>query len=77
LGLVYAFFEPSQLEDAFTVVEDAAQGGPFCCEVAPSEHKRGRDVFGELGGTLPLLRSLKQRFDPDAVLNPGRFAGGL
>lgn len=77
LGLVYAFFEPGRLQGAFAVVEDAAEGGPFCCEAAPPERKRGHDVFGDLGGRLPLLRALKQRFDPDAVLNPGRFAGRL
>jgi glycolate oxidase FAD binding subunit len=27
--------------------------------------------------TLPLMRELKQRFDPNRILNPGRFVGGL
>jgi glycolate oxidase FAD binding subunit len=28
-------------------------------------------------GTLPLMRELKQRFDPNRILNPGRFVGGI
>jgi glycolate oxidase FAD binding subunit len=27
--------------------------------------------------TLPLIRELKQRFDPNRILNPGRFVGGI
>jgi glycolate oxidase FAD binding subunit len=27
--------------------------------------------------TLPLMRELKQRFDPNRILNPGRFLGGI
>jgi FAD/FMN-containing dehydrogenase len=27
--------------------------------------------------TLPLMRELKHRFDPNRILNPGRFRGGL
>ena len=46
-------------------------------ERAPLFAKLGRDVFGELGGELPLVRALKARFDPAGVLNPGRFAGGV
>ena len=41
------------------------------------EVKRERDVFGGAEQTLPLARALKQRFDPQGVLNPGRFQGRL
>jgi glycolate oxidase FAD binding subunit len=27
--------------------------------------------------TLPLMRELKRRFDPNCILNPGRFLGGI
>jgi glycolate oxidase FAD binding subunit len=27
--------------------------------------------------TLPLMRELKHRFDPNRILNPGRFVGGI
>jgi FAD/FMN-containing dehydrogenase len=34
-------------------------------------------MFGDLGSAASLVAALKQRFDPDRVLNPGRFAGRL
>jgi len=46
-------------------------------EVAPEWVKRGRDVFGESPATLSLLRALKDQFDPERILNAGRFAGAL
>jgi glycolate oxidase FAD binding subunit len=35
------------------------------------------DVWGNPGDTLPLMRAIKQRFDPKGTLNPGRFVGGI
>ena len=37
----------------------------------------GIDVFGPAPDSLPLMRALKQRFDPARVLAPGRFVGRL
>lgn len=42
---------------------------------APPDWKRGLDVWGRQPETLDLMRALKQEFDPDRVLNPGRFVG--
>jgi len=39
--------------------------------------KRRADVFGDAGDALPLMRRVKESFDPDATLSPGRFVGGL
>jgi glycolate oxidase FAD binding subunit len=39
--------------------------------------KRAHDVFGDPPGGLGIMRALKQRFDPQGILNPGRFAGGV
>ncbi len=30
------------------------------------------DVWGPIGDSLPLMRAVKQQFDPDGLLNPGR-----
>ncbi len=35
------------------------------------------DCWGTLPGSLPLMREIKRRFDPEGVLNPGRFLGGI
>jgi glycolate oxidase FAD binding subunit len=42
----------------------------------PESLRPGPDVF--MGASeLKLMRSIKQRFDPDGILNPGRFAGRI
>ena len=38
---------------------------------------RDIDPWGPAGNAFPIMQSLKQRFDPERRLNPGRFAGGL
>jgi hypothetical protein len=35
------------------------------------------DAFGPEPEGLPLMRALKARFDPDRVLAPGRYVGGI
>jgi glycolate oxidase FAD binding subunit len=44
---------------------------------APPGIKSMVDVWGSVGNALPLMRGLKEQFDPDRVLNPGRFVGGI
>jgi glycolate oxidase FAD binding subunit len=46
-------------------------------ERCPVDFKSDIDVFGDQGTALTLMRSVKQRFDPNSVLNPGRFAGRI
>jgi glycolate oxidase FAD binding subunit len=43
----------------------------------PPELKRAVEVWGYSGNALPLMRQLKQQFDPQQRLSPGRFVGGL
>jgi glycolate oxidase FAD binding subunit len=35
------------------------------------------EPWGDMGDALPLMRAVKQRFDPYGTLNPGRGPGGL
>ena len=35
------------------------------------------DPWGHPPDSLPLMRQIKQRFDPNRILNPGRFLGGI
>jgi len=44
---------------------------------APAELKSVIDVWGEGFDSLDLMRMLKAEFDPNGILNPGRFVGGL
>ena len=77
LSLVYAWFGADAAESAFVEVAEVAGTGEWWCEAAPSRIKQGRDVFGDMGARLPLVRALKHSFDAGAVLNPGRFAGRI
>jgi glycolate oxidase FAD binding subunit len=44
---------------------------------AAPELKRRVDAWGPAGNALELMRRVKQQFDPDGMLSPGRFVGGL
>jgi glycolate oxidase FAD binding subunit len=35
------------------------------------------DAWGSVGDALPLMRAVKQQFDPKSTLNPQRFVGGI
>lgn len=44
---------------------------------APHDLKQKLDVWGYNGSALATMRSLKDHFDPQRLLSPGRFVGGL
>lgn len=44
---------------------------------APPEVKSRVDVWGPVGKALPLMQRSKAEFDPQRILNPGRFVGGI
>jgi glycolate oxidase FAD binding subunit len=84
LGFAYAAFalpedDAAGAERAFECAAAAARagGGSQRVEAAPAFAKRSRDVFGEPAGALAPMRALKNRFDPDGLLNPGRSWGRL
>ena len=67
------------VERAWLAVRSAARAGSGSAvlEAAPEWAKLTRDVFGDPTDEWRIARSLKARFDPAGILNPGRFAGGL
>jgi len=44
---------------------------------APVTVKQKIDVWGYTGNALPLMRRIKQQFDSQNILSPGRFVGGI
>ncbi len=44
---------------------------------APRTLKQSLDIWGYQGNALPLMRRIKETFDPDQRLSGGRFVGGL
>ena len=68
-------------DEAVPVVGDLRRaasrfGGAVVVLDAPAETKRELDVWGPVRG-LDLMRRVKEQFDPDRVLAPGRFVGGI
>jgi glycolate oxidase FAD binding subunit len=54
-----------------------AGGGSLVLIDAPAELRREIDVWGPRPPSFALMERLKDRFDPERRLNPGRFVGGL
>jgi glycolate oxidase FAD binding subunit len=54
-----------------------ALGGNMVIMRAPLELKSHIDVWGEVGPTAVLMHGLKEKFDPQNLLNPGRFVAGI
>ena len=55
----------------------AGLGGTTIVEHAPLAVKQAVDVWGPIRPDFRLMRALKEQFDPQGTLNPGRFVGGL
>jgi glycolate oxidase FAD binding subunit len=51
-------------------------GGAVVVLEAPAEVKAALDVWGPVRG-LELMRRVKDQFDPERLLSPGRFVGGI
>ena len=52
-------------------------GGTLFIEKAPAVVKRQLDAWGEVGASEQLMKSVKRKFDPRGILNPGRFVAGI
>jgi glycolate oxidase FAD binding subunit len=56
----------------------ASEGGSLVIERGPVEMKPLLEVWGPIHkDSLAIMERLKHEFDPDGVLNPGRFVGRL
>jgi glycolate oxidase FAD binding subunit len=54
----------------------AEYDGAVVVVAAPAEAKQDVDVWGPVRG-LEIMRRIKERFDPDNRMSPGRFVGGI
>ncbi len=52
-------------------------GGSVVALKVPQMLRGGFDVWGCESNALPLMREIKRRFDPNRILNPGRFVGNI
>jgi glycolate oxidase FAD binding subunit len=52
-------------------------GGSVVAQQFPEALRDGLDVWGCDSNAPPLMREIKRRFDPNRILNPGRFVGNI
>ncbi len=52
-------------------------GGTTAVTHAPTPIKETLDVWGQPTSAIDTMRNLKRQYDPDRLLNPGRFMGGI
>jgi glycolate oxidase FAD binding subunit len=52
-------------------------GGSLALLHAPAEIGHRVETWGSAGSALPLMRRVKEQFDPGHILNPGRFVGDI
>lgn len=77
-GIAYARVAAGAAPAARSVWETLAMTGAHASLLTgPAEVKAGTDVFGREPAGMSLMRALKGQFDPQRVLNRGRFAGRL
>lgn len=86
-GVLYAFWSAAEVGQAqparwASVIEalrsaSVQGGGSTVVEECPPQLRAAIDVWGATPEALPIMRRLKEMFDPQGVLNPGRYVGGI
>ena len=55
----------------------AGMGGSLIATGGAGALPAGYDAWGDAGAALAIMTRIKERFDPQRILNPGRFVGGI
>ena len=53
------------------------EGGNMVVETCPPSAKAGLDVWDDVGDQITVMRALKDQYDPERILSPGRYVGGI
>lgn len=82
LGIGFVNGVPSAPDPVASAVERARRllakrQGTLTITAAPPSIRERLDVWGPAPPSLHLMKSVKERFDPEGRLNPGRFVGGI
>ena len=80
-GLITVALQPANantaalIENLRSVVSN--RGGSAMVARTPNVLRSQVDVWGPAPDALPLMREIKRRFDPQRILNPGRYVGNI
>lgn len=78
---IYASFQDASASPETFVAKLRAQihelHGHLIIESAPSTLRKNLNAWDDVNASFKLMQSLKRKFDPNNILNPGRFVGGL
>jgi glycolate oxidase FAD binding subunit len=82
VGVTYAALRGGDAGALVAAFEEARErlakrGGSLVALQAPPEFKQRVDVWGPVGDAAGLMRRVKERFDPEGTMSPGRFVGGI
>lgn len=69
--------EPAALAGLPAALRTRVAEGSVVALRVPPEVRGEVDVWGPVGDALPLMRRVKEQFDPAGRMNPGRFVGGI
>jgi glycolate oxidase FAD binding subunit len=78
-GVTYAALAADQAAAALPRLREALRpvDGSAVVLHAPDGVRDDLDHWGSVGDSLELMRRVKERFDPERRMSPGRFVGGL
>lgn len=81
-GLTEVRLDAAALQPLMIVLRDLRREvdrleGTLTVAQCPLAMKDELDVWGTVKDALPLMHRIKQKFDPEQTLNPGRFVGGI
>jgi glycolate oxidase FAD binding subunit len=78
-GITYAAVPADEAGSVLPRLREAIQpvDGTAVVLRAPDHVRDALDHWGPVGDSLELMRRVKERFDPERRMSPGRFVGGL
>jgi glycolate oxidase FAD binding subunit len=77
-GIAEVRVEPMEAAAVLRGLRSAVgQEGQVIVASAPPEIKKGLDVWGPIPPGFAVMRALKEALDPNGILNPGRYVGGI
>jgi glycolate dehydrogenase FAD-binding subunit len=82
VGVAFAAGDADDADAACAALENARaaverEGGSLVLLAAPQQVRARVDVYGTIPPSFALMRSIKERFDPQRICNRGRFIGKL